>query len=155
MGGRPVAGDARSRTEAAGSGRAEAATAALRPTSTSPGGGFAEAGVLTEEGASPLGRWTAIPWLCAAGADGVVLAAVVTLTKAAPAIDGPTPALTTHEDGEGGHLAVITWPYGTRSDVPPPPPEQAGQVYEAGTAVEEGRAAANSVRPLPKPPDGS
>jgi hypothetical protein len=88
----------------------------------------------------------------------VVLAAVVTLTKAAPAIDGPAPALTTHEDGEGGeggHLAVIIWPDGTRSDVPPPPPEQAGRVYEAGTAVEEGRAAANSVRPLPKPPDGS
>ncbi len=79
----------------------------------------------------------------------------MTLTKAAPTTDCPAPALTAHQDCEGGHLAVITWPDGTRSDVPLPPPEQAGQVYEAGTAVEEDRAAANSVRPLPKPPHGS
>ncbi|WPO70026.1 hypothetical protein [Streptomyces sp. KN37] len=49
MGGRPIAGDARPRAEAVGSGRAEAATAALRSTLTSLGGGFPEAGVLTEE----------------------------------------------------------------------------------------------------------
>ncbi|MDI3421516.1 DUF2264 domain-containing protein [Streptomyces luteolus] len=72
--------------------------------------GFAGAGVHTEEGTSPLGRFTAVPWLTAeVPAPGTTLAAVVTLTREAPAHH---PTLQVRPDGDGGHLARVDWPGG-------------------------------------------
>jgi hypothetical protein len=84
--------------------------------------GLDEAGAAVERGTSPLGEWTAIPWLATAGPLplGEVLAAVVVLDRDPDAAD-PAVALAVHADGRGGHRATVTWPDGLHSEAPLPP----------------------------------
>lgn len=84
--------------------------------------GLAEGGVALEKGTSPLGAWTAVPWLATTGVVplGEVLAALVVLDRpgAAPARH---PGLAVLSDGHGGHLATVTWSDGLTTEVRLPP----------------------------------
>ncbi|GAA2564366.1 MULTISPECIES: DUF2264 domain-containing protein [Streptomyces] len=84
--------------------------------------GYEDSGVLVEQDTSPLGAWTAIPWLTArVPPSHTVLGATVTLGRGG---NPPgTPALTVAPDGHGGHTAQIRWGDGVTTDVPIPAPE--------------------------------
>ncbi|WP_345114818.1 DUF2264 domain-containing protein [Streptomyces drozdowiczii] len=75
--------------------------------------GFEEAGVTVERGTSPLGDWTAVPWLAApVPGPGAVLAARVVLTRGTAAAWG---AATVSAYGGG---VVVRWGDGVESVVP-------------------------------------
>ncbi|MGP3970634.1 DUF2264 domain-containing protein [Streptomyces sp. 6N223] len=85
--------------------------------------GLDEAGVALEQGTSPLGAWTAIPWLATRAAEplplGEVLAAAVVLDRDP---DGPDPAVAVTvrpggDGGDGGDSVAVTWPDGLVSEV--------------------------------------
>jgi hypothetical protein len=77
--------------------------------------GLGEAGVALERDTSPLGSWTAIPWLATAGPLplGEVLAAAVVLDRDP---DAPDPAITVTVLPGGDRVAVV-WPDGLVSEV--------------------------------------
>ncbi|MDG9720255.1 DUF2264 domain-containing protein [Streptomyces sp. DH24] len=83
--------------------------------------GYQTSGVFVEQGTSPLGAWTAVPWLTARIPSAhAVLGAVVTLGRGGGTPD--LPALTVDPDGDGGHVARIRWRDGLTTDVPIPRP---------------------------------
>ncbi len=88
--------------------------------------GFTTADVTLEAGTSPLGAWTAIPFVAteAPPAPGAVLAAVVVLDRGGPA--DPDPALAVAADGRGGHHVTLTWPDGVTAEVALPAAPQSG-----------------------------
>ncbi|MGP4112774.1 DUF2264 domain-containing protein [Streptomyces sp. 4N509B] len=135
IGGWPVASDSRPST---GPG-ARATTAAGLHSRLVPllGLGAEEAGgagVTVERDTSPLGAWTAIPWLATTGPLplGEVLAAAVVLTRSPRAADAADPAVTVavggrtgegdgHGDGDGAATVVVTWSDGLTTEVSLPP----------------------------------
>ncbi|KDN19082.1 DUF2264 domain-containing protein [Amycolatopsis rifamycinica] len=76
--------------------------------------GFTTADVAVETGTSPLGEWTAIPYVATEGPPGAVLAAIVVLDRGGP--DEPDPSLAIAEDGHGGHRVTLTWPDGVTAE---------------------------------------
>jgi hypothetical protein len=103
-------------------GAAAARTPALRSEVRSLRG-FTTADVAVEAGISPLGEWTAIPFVATDGppAPGAVLAAVVVLDRGGP--DDADPSLAIARDGQGGHHVTLTWPDGVSAEVALPAPE--------------------------------
>ncbi|MEU4892543.1 DUF2264 domain-containing protein [Streptomyces sp. NPDC044780] len=80
--------------------------------------GYQDAGVLLEQDTSPLGRWTAIPWLAAdLPAPGTVLAAAVTLSRGSAT---EPRAVEIRPDGDNGHVAHIVWHDGVETEFPIP-----------------------------------
>ncbi|HET6708847.1 DUF2264 domain-containing protein [Amycolatopsis sp.] len=79
--------------------------------------GFATAEVTVESGTSPLGEWTAIPFVATEGPPepGAVFAAVVVLDRGGP--DDADPSLAVAADGRGGHRVTLTWPDGVTAEV--------------------------------------
>ncbi|WP_206784986.1 DUF2264 domain-containing protein [Amycolatopsis sp. MtRt-6] len=79
--------------------------------------GFTTAEVTVESGTSPLGEWTAIPFVATEGPPepGAVFAAVVVLDRGGP--DEPDPSLTIAPDGRGGHRITLAWPGGVTAEV--------------------------------------
>ncbi|MEU0534188.1 DUF2264 domain-containing protein [Amycolatopsis tolypomycina] len=96
-----------------GPGVAAARTPDLR-SAVRPLRGFATAEVTVEFGTSPLGEWTAIPFVATDGPPepGAVYAAVVVLDRGGP--DDPDPSLTIAGDGRAVTLA---WPDGLTAEV--------------------------------------
>ncbi|WP_410573904.1 DUF2264 domain-containing protein [Amycolatopsis sp. cmx-4-61] len=116
LSGWPVSAATRPVTEA---GVAAARTPDLR-SAVRPLRGFTTADVAVEPGTSPLGEWTAIPYVARENPrPGAVLAAVVVLDRDGP--DEPDPALTIAADGR---TATLTWPDGVTARVALPAPEQ-------------------------------
>ena len=117
MGGWPVAADTPPQTQA-GTRRsapyAESRTESLRSTLRGLRG-LSRAGVATGKDDSPLGAWTATPWLATVGVPyGEVVAAAVVLDRGGE--DQPFPAVVVHQ-APGGHRAVLTWPDGLTTEV--------------------------------------
>ncbi|MGW2899599.1 DUF2264 domain-containing protein [Streptomyces sp. NPDC001212] len=119
LGGWPVATDTRPATRIT-SGEpgpsAEARTASLRSHLRALRG-FNLGGVTTQQDTSPLGSWTAIPWL-ATDTDtpfGEILAAMVLLDRGSP--DTADPSLTVHPEPDGGHLVAVAWGDGLRTAI--------------------------------------
>ncbi|MDQ7803005.1 DUF2264 domain-containing protein [Amycolatopsis sp. A133] len=85
--------------------------------------GFTTADVTVESGTSPLGEWTAIPFVATEGPPepGRVFAAVVVLDRGGPADPDPVPTIA--EDGRGGHRVTLTWPDGVTAEAALPAPE--------------------------------
>ncbi|ADJ44981.1 hypothetical protein AMES_3156 [Amycolatopsis mediterranei S699] len=79
--------------------------------------GFTTAAVAVEAGTSPLGEWTAIPFVATEGPPepGAVFAAVVVLDRGGP--DDADPSLAVAADG---HHVTLTWPDGVTAEVPLP-----------------------------------
>ncbi|MFJ2018511.1 DUF2264 domain-containing protein [Streptomyces nodosus] len=119
LGGWPVAADTRPGTRVTPGEpgpSAEARTASLRSCLRALRG-FDHAGITTEQDISPLGSWTAIPWLATDGElpYGEVLAAVVLLDRGAP--DDTDPALTVRPTPDGGRLITLIWPDDMRTEI--------------------------------------
>ncbi|MFF7145878.1 DUF2264 domain-containing protein [Streptomyces nodosus] len=119
LGGWPVAADTRPGTRVTPGEpgpSAEARTASLRSCLRALRG-FDHAGITTEQDTSPLGSWTAIPWLATDGElpYGEVLAAVVLLDRGAP--DDTDPALTVRPTPDGGRLITLIWPDDMRTEI--------------------------------------
>lgn len=116
MGGWPVASDC----EPAARGgprqrRVSFASAALRSL-VSGVRGFTGCGLAAELGTSPLGAWTAVPWLATDGVPaGEVLAGIVLLDRGgAPPVE---PTVLARPDGGSGHEVTVEWPDGVRTAV--------------------------------------
>ncbi|MFF4796664.1 hypothetical protein ACFY2M_45370 [Streptomyces sp. NPDC001276] len=119
LGGWPVATDTRPATQITPGEpgpSAEARTASLRSHLRALRG-FNLGGVTTQQDTSPLGSWTAIPWL-ATNTDapfGEILAAMVLLDRGSP--DTADPSLTVHPEPDGGHLVTVAWGDGLRTAI--------------------------------------
>ncbi|GHG43146.1 MULTISPECIES: DUF2264 domain-containing protein [Amycolatopsis] len=74
--------------------------------------GFTTADVVVESGVSPLGEWTAIPYVEGPPEPGAVYAAVVVLDRGGP--DEADPSLAIAADGRH---ATLTWPDGLSAEV--------------------------------------
>ncbi|NHD19397.1 MULTISPECIES: DUF2264 domain-containing protein [unclassified Actinopolyspora] len=116
MGGWPVASDG----EPAARGgprqrRVSFASAALRSL-VSGVRGFTGCGLAAQEGTTPLGAWTAVPWLATDGVPaGEVLAGSVLLDRGGR--EPVDPAVLVRPDGEGGHQVTVAWPDGEGTTV--------------------------------------
>ncbi len=78
--------------------------------------GFGSCGLVVDFGTSPLGAWTAIPWLATDGVPvGEVLAGGVLLDRggAEPVV----PTVLAHSDGGNGHDVTVEWPDGASTTV--------------------------------------
>ncbi|MDT0346335.1 DUF2264 domain-containing protein [Streptomyces litchfieldiae] len=108
LGGWPVTGEAPPERGPGARAESPALCSALRPLR-----GLPVAGVALERDTSPLGTWTAIPWLATAGPPplGEVLAAVVTLGRS------PEPADAEPELTVGPEAVTVRWPDGTATEV--------------------------------------
>jgi hypothetical protein len=106
LSGWPVSGETPPET-----GAACARTADLR-SEVRPLRGFTTADVAVESGTSPLGEWTAIPFVATEGPPepGAVYAAVVVLDRGGP--DEPGPSLAITADG-----VTLAWPDGVTAHV--------------------------------------
>ncbi|WP_103342046.1 DUF2264 domain-containing protein [Amycolatopsis sp. CA-126428] len=113
LSGWPVSGDTRPGTEP---GTAAARTPDLR-SEVRPLRGFTTADVVVEAGASPLGEWTALPFVATDGPPepGAVFAAVVALDRGGPEDADPSLAIA----ADGRHV-TLTWPDGISAEVPVP-----------------------------------
>jgi hypothetical protein len=91
--------------------------------------GFPVADVAVEAGVSPLGEWTAIPFLATGEPPeaGAVFAAVVVLDRGGP--DEPDPSVTFAADGR---TVTLTWPDGVTAEVALPAPRPGGPPCPAG-----------------------
>ncbi|SFE42100.1 hypothetical protein SAMN04487819_11359 [Actinopolyspora alba] len=78
--------------------------------------GFTGGGLASEFGTSPLGAWTAVPWLATDDVPvGEVLAGGVLLDRGGvPPVD---PTVLAIPDGEGGHEVTVAWPDGVSTTV--------------------------------------
>ncbi|MGW4061542.1 DUF2264 domain-containing protein [Amycolatopsis sp. NPDC004747] len=108
LSGWPVSGGTRPET-----GAASASTPDLR-SELRPLNGFTTADVAVESGVSPLGEWTAIPFLATEGPPepGAVYAAVVVLDRGGP--DDPDPSSAVDA---GGRVVTLTWPDGVTAEI--------------------------------------
>lgn len=116
LGGWPVADDIHPATHSGPGMFASARTSSLR--SMLHGlHGLTTADIAVEQGTSPLGAWTATPWLSTGDGMpfGEVLAAVVVLDRGGP--DPPEVSVTAAADHEGGHQITVTWPDGLGTGV--------------------------------------
>ncbi|GAB2873969.1 DUF2264 domain-containing protein [Streptomyces mayteni] len=117
VGGWPVASSEPPRAHSgAGSSHlfAEAASADLRSVIRGLRG-LAEADVSVERGTSPLGEYTAVPWLATrAVAVGDVVASLVTLTRRPT--NEPAPEVTVESVAGKGHRVVVSWHDGAPSE---------------------------------------
>ncbi|GAB2596675.1 DUF2264 domain-containing protein [Streptomyces capparidis] len=79
--------------------------------------GIASGGVAVERGTSPLGEWTAVPWLATASPLplGEVVAAAVALDRGGAAADPPRVSARPRDGG--GHLVTVRWPDGAATEV--------------------------------------
>ncbi|MFF1610440.1 DUF2264 domain-containing protein [Amycolatopsis sp. NPDC058278] len=111
LSGWPVSGDTPPE-----SGAASARTPELR-SQVRPLRGFTTADVAVESGTSPLGEWTATPFVATDGPPepGAVFAAVVVLDRGGP--DDADPSLAVAADGR---QVTLTWPDGVTAEVPLP-----------------------------------
>ncbi|MET9505791.1 DUF2264 domain-containing protein [Streptomyces sp. NPDC006622] len=127
LGGWPLAAATRPASETSGEGRPLGEPYAVAATDQLTSGlrgltGYESAGVLVEQDTSPLGAWTAIPWLITRTPPvPTVLGAVVTLGRDSTPPGSPT--LTVGPDGDGGHVARIRWADGATTNVSIPGPE--------------------------------
>ncbi|MEV5717700.1 DUF2264 domain-containing protein [Amycolatopsis mediterranei] len=110
LSGWPVSGPTRPVIEP---GTAAARTPDLR-SEVRPLRGFTTADVAVEAGASPLGEWTALPFVAteAPPEPGAVFAAVVALDRGGPADPDPVPTIA----ADGRHV-TLTWPDGVTAEV--------------------------------------
>jgi hypothetical protein len=85
--------------------------------------GFGGSGVTTEQGTSPLGRWTAVPWLTSSEpvTPGEVLAASVLLDRGA-AEAASDPLVSVQPLPDGAHSVTIVWADDRRTVVTLPAP---------------------------------
>ncbi|GAA2447605.1 DUF2264 domain-containing protein [Streptomyces macrosporus] len=145
--------------------RTDTASGAHGPEARAVGGGLCSrlralrgpdrAGVAVECGVSPLGAWTATPWLATSGSLplGEVLAAQVVLAREAAPDLGPPPTLSVHPDGRGGHRAGLVWSDGLTTEIelppalPPHTADTTGDPREARDASGDGLPARRDDRP--------
>lgn len=113
LGGWPVSGDDKPVTEDDACVRVGRLRSELRPLR-----GFQRRGTLVEQDVTPLGHWTATPWLATEGPIpfGEVLAAVVVLGRGSPA---------PHLHVVSGQVE-LTWPDGHRITLSLPEPDFGG-----------------------------
>ena len=120
LGGWPVAAGSRPAADTGPDVSASASTPALRSALWGLCG-CTTAGVAVEHGTSPLGAWTATPWLSTG--DGVpageVLAALVVLDRGGRPAPAVRVAVT---PDEGGHRITVTWPDALDTTVTLPAP---------------------------------
>lgn len=125
LGGWPISAEATPRTSSAsGPAPGPSARAATQDLRSKLRGlrGFDRSGVHLEHDTTPLGQWTAIPWLATTGPLplGTVLAAAVVLDRRCDDADprpDSEPAMTVQPDGSGGHRITLAWPDGLISEV--------------------------------------